>query len=295
MHEAIRLKAGCKINLWLVIKGVLENGYHELETVFYPLSDPHDTLVVTPREGQGIVFTCSDSALDGQDNLVVRAYTTYAEATGFAPGIDVYLEKVVPTGAGLGGGSSDAAAMLRYLDQSARQSGEKGLALDALIDIAAGLGADVPVFLLGKPALATGIGEKLVSVAIDMTGMTLVLACPDVHVSTAWAYKAYDEHVASREAEKIDDEDLTSRLRRHTHMPFQNGVMLYNSFEEVVFSQYPEICRLKEILLTNGALGALMTGSGAAVFGLFHQAEAARNVKCSLDKSGIRTYLAHLG
>ncbi len=295
MSETVQLKAGCKVNLWLVLTGLLENGYHELETVFYPLPEPCDTLHITPREGQGVRFTCSIPELNGQDNLVVRAYNAYAKATGFTPGLDVHLDKVIPTGAGLGGGSSDAAALLRYLDDAAQQQTGAGLPLQDLIDLAAGLGADVPFFVLGKPALATGIGEKLVPIDIDMTGVTLVLACPDIHVSTAWAYKTYDTINADTPSEKNALEDLTRRLRRHTHMPFQNGVILFNSFEEVVFPAYPDICQLKEAFLSHGALGALMTGSGAAVFGLFQQKENARNIQKFLDKSGVRTYLAQLG
>jgi 4-diphosphocytidyl-2-C-methyl-D-erythritol kinase len=277
------LRAGCKINLYLEILARREDGYHELRTLFHPLPEPRDTLHVAPAaSGAGLRLECDRPGLDGEDNLVARAWRAFAERTGCAPDVSVRLEKRIPLGAGLGGGSSDAAALLGWLNATAAPAaGCAPMADEELTALAATLGADVPFFLLARPAWAGGIGERLRPAAVDLADFTLVLVCPDVHVSTAWAYGRWDElhpgKDAGREPRDVQGQQtfLTSETREDMS-PILHGPRLFNSFEAAVFPRYPELRAIKERLLAHGAAGALMSGSGASVFALFRDPEAAR-------------------
>lgn len=265
------LTAGCKVNLYLDITGVRPNGYHELHTLFVPLAEPADTLTVTPAEGSGLRLTCSRPELEGPDNIIIKAYEAFAEATGFRPGLRVHLDKRIPFGAGLGGGSSDAAAILRYLNDSAGQAALEHTALSAL---ATRIGADVPFFLLDGPAWATGIGEELVPAELDLAGFTLVVLCPDIHVSTPWAYAAWDAaHPATQKNEKRP-ECLTCAASAGKCFPC-SAFLLHNSFEHVVFGAFPKLRQLKEALLRQGAAGAVMSGSGSSLCALFRNRQDA--------------------
>jgi len=186
-----RLRVGCKVNLFLEIVGVRPDGYHELETLFVPAAEPHDVLEIGPDNGPpGLRLTCSDKALETQDNLAARAYEAFAAATGHRPPTRARLTKAIPSGAGLGGGSADAAAVLGWLNAGA---GGKALAPGALAALAAAIGADVPFFLLNRPAWGTGIGERLVPARADLAGFTLLVCVPAERVNTAWAYRAWDQ------------------------------------------------------------------------------------------------------
>lgn len=280
---SITLKAPAKINLYLHITGVLENGYHELDTLFFALDEPCDKLTFTPAtSGSGCTVTCPIPDLKQEDNLVFKAYQTYAAATGYAPDLCVDIEKHIPTGAGLGGGSTDAATMLRYLNKRAE---EKALPLEKLIELAAGLGADVPFFLLDTPARATGIGEKLIPKEINLTGKTLLLACPDEHVDTAWAYKAFDK-------KEMDDNPTLTSVSSHNNEAAPAAMPLFhNDFETVVFRAFPTIRMVKELLLRQGAAGAAMSGSGASVFALFNTLDEGEKAALALAAKGVKAYI----
>lgn len=272
--ETLTITAGCKVNLYLDITGVKDNGYHELDSLFYPLPEPCDTLTVTIGEGSGLRLSCSQADLSGDDNTIARAYARFAEKTGFAPAMSVHLEKRIPTGAGLGGGSADAAALLRLMN---KRAGESALTDEALIALAAGVGADVPFFIKGQPALASGIGEKLKPVALDLKGFTLLLLCPDIHVSTIWAYKAWDElNLPVKEREK-HHECLTCDTSAGKCFPC-SAFLLRNSFECAVFGKYPKLRIMKERLLREGASGAVMSGSGSTLCALFRSRTHAERV-----------------
>ena len=155
--EETVLPIPCKVNLRLAVGARRPNGYHDIDTFFLPLPEPSDVMRVRRYDEPGdIDFTCSDPELETDDNLVARAYRAYGAATGYSPRLEVCLTKHIPHGAGLGGGSSDAAALLRYVNDRA---GEAALAASDLASLALTLGADVPFFLLGGPAKATGVGE----------------------------------------------------------------------------------------------------------------------------------------
>ncbi|NJB66581.1 4-diphosphocytidyl-2-C-methyl-D-erythritol kinase [Desulfobaculum xiamenense] len=286
-REHITLTAGCKVNLYLDITGVRENGYHDLLTLFVPLPEPADTLTVDLGPGTGIRIDCGNQALCGEDNTIARAYRAFAQATGFAPAAAVHLEKRIPTGAGLGGGSSDAACLLRLLNDRA---GNMALDAQKLNALAAGIGADVPFFLQDSPAWATGIGERLTPTALDLKGFTLLLLCPRVHVSTVWAYRAWDAaHPGGRPGEK-GAEYLTCGTSAGKCFPCSH-FLLHNSFEGVVFGSFPELRIFKERLLRNGAAGAVLSGSGASLCGLFRQHTDAAHAADEFRRDNIPAFI----
>ena len=189
--ESATLTAPAKINLHLEILGIRADGFHELRTLFHSIPMPCDIITIEPGVDEHFFIRCPERPeLETTSNLLYKAWKRFGEVSGFKPGIFVTLTKRIPMGGGLGGGSSDAAALLKWLNSEA---GDKAIPHDAMITLAASLGADVPFFLMDGPAWAGGIGEKLVPADIDLSGMTLILACPDIHVDTAWAFRAWDE------------------------------------------------------------------------------------------------------
>jgi 4-diphosphocytidyl-2-C-methyl-D-erythritol kinase len=261
------LRAPSKVNLFLRVGSRRADGYHDIETFFLPLPEPADTFLVRFFDEPGnLDFLCSEPELETEDNLVVRAYRSFGERTGFFPRLEVTLTKRIPHGAGLGGGSSDAATLLRYLNDHA---GARTLTESDLAGLALRLGADVPFFLLARPARAGGVGERLKPDDPGLAGMFVVVVCSRQRVSTAWAYAALD---ASRSSPpKAGENCLTSVFLENRRTFCVTGQPLRNDFESVVFAAYPGLGRIKERLLACGAAGALLSGSGSAVFGLFRE------------------------
>ncbi|WP_294446221.1 4-(cytidine 5'-diphospho)-2-C-methyl-D-erythritol kinase [uncultured Mailhella sp.] len=248
-----------KINLFLFITGRLPNGYHELKTLFLPLSEPKDVLVFRPADRErGMKVHCATEGIDLEHNTLTGAYALYAQASGFAPAVDVELVKGIPHGAGLGGGSSDGACVLRWLQRHAPQP----LPEEELCSLAARVGADVPFFLLNRPCLAEGIGEKLFPVDSGVEGFSCVLLCPPVSVNTAWAYAAWDKERASF---SLTEKRKADKNNRSSCQSFYG----MNDFEPVVFAAHPSLAALKARLLEEGADIAGMSGSGSTLFGLF--------------------------
>lgn len=378
---AFDLRVGCKINLSLRITGRRPDGWHELDTLFMALPAPCDGLRGRVRggvrgihrgrdnasgttwnnDGRGLVLTCAASGLDCTRNTLTRAYAAYAQATGFAPDLDVELIKGVPMGAGLGGGSADAAALLLALQRLAVEAGQRPLALAELTALATGVGADVPFFLRagigdahgpvcahgvegGTIWRARGLGEILSPAPLPkpLHGRGLLLLCPPVAVPTPWAFGAWDAaqaaqgggafvepsaesfvessakpspklagghvggHVGGQAGgqaggQRIGQAAGAARRPLSGHgagkknplpVPAGEGVdltgfgaraidafpreeQLENDFESVVFARFPELLALKVDLLREGALGAVMSGSGASIFGIFADADAA--------------------
>lgn len=267
--DAEVVRTGGKINLFLFITGRRPNGYHELQTLFMPLPGPADTLVFRPSQrDSGIAVACDEPGIDLERNTLTRAYSLYAEATGFAPAVDVELIKGIPHGAGLGGGSADGAEVLAWLQRNAPQP----LAEEALNALAARVGADVPFFLKGRPCFAEGIGEELSPAEPGLEGWSCVLLCPRIHVDTAWAFAAWDAESASFPLTEKRKADKNNRSSCQTFY----GV---NDFEAVVFAAHPELAGWKNQLFQEGADIAGMSGSGSSLFGLFkdpeHAAQAA--------------------
>ncbi len=265
------LRSGCKINLGLRITGVRPDGMHLIDSLFWPLAEPHDELILTPRTDGRLIVHCDDPSLDPGQNTLTRAHARLAALAGEAPGADVRLVKGVPSGAGLGGGSADAAALLRWLNNRlARPLPDATLAA-----CAAAVGADVPFFLHACPCRVQGIGERITpmpELAPSLSGWSVLLLCPDVHVSTPWAYGAWDRQQAA-----APENRLTSVCSDDRYLAFRtlgaslsrDRTVLANDLEPVVFKAHPELERLKAALLKQGAAGAAMSGSGSALFGLF--------------------------
>ena len=290
------LRAPCKVNLVLDITDVLDNGYHELRTLFWPLPEPCDTLEIHPLPpGQHCRLHVTGIAVPEKGNLVVEAWRKFALATGYEPSILVKLDKRIPVGAGLGGGSSDAAAMLRWLNG---QAGLRGLPEAGLRKLATELGADVPFFLLGRPAWAEGIGEKLAEANVNLSGYTLLLACPEVHVSTKWAYAQWDRIHAEKDEKdrgpRTGEGFLTWPAGDSNEPSSVSPLVLRNAFETAVFPAFPELRELKEHLLRHGAAAAVLSGSGASVAALFRIPEKAAEAAATLQAQGTNVFLHQL-
>ena len=256
----IKLKAPAKINLYLAVKGKRADGYHEIESLMQKI-DLADHIQLSIG-GQGIRLTCTGANLPtGEGNLAFRAADAFLRKTG-GSGVDITLEKKIPVAAGLGGGSSDAAAVLRGLNMlfAADMPDEELLAL------AKPLGADVPFFMYDWPAAwATGIGEELTP-AESLTYCHLVLVNPGISVSTGWVYKNFaltsgsNTFILARGRQSGDNRSLW-----RPKVPED----LYNDLEAVTIPHYPEIEQIKNELRQDGAVGVLMSGSGPTVFGIF--------------------------
>ena len=248
-----------KINLGLNIVEKRPDGYHNLETLFYPIA-LQDILEITPRKGDSAekyTLTMYDAPFDGNidDNLVIKAYNALA-ADYTLPSLDFFLYKKVPTGAGLGGGSADAAFALKMINDLA------GLSLgdDELEKYAARIGADCAFFVRNKPAFATGIGNILTPTEVSLAGYTLVLVKPEIHISTKDAYA----QVTPMHPEVPITEIVTRPVGEWRSL-------LVNDFEKSVFAKYPEVAAIKEKLYEIGAEYASMSGSGSAFFGIFKE------------------------
>lgn len=276
--------APAKINLSLRILGLREDGYHELHTLFYPVPALADVLRIESAHDEHMYMRCPGNPdLETTSNLIYKAWKAFGEATGFQPGLFVTVTKNIPMGGGLGGGSSDAGTMLRWLNDNA---GSKALPLDELITLAAGLGADVPFFLMDGPAWAGGIGEELTPATVDLTGMTLVIACPDIHVDTPWAFRAWDETNGFPKA----SESLTTHGRDTKNPSPDSPPALANDFEPVVFGKHPTLRKIKEKLIKSGASAAAMSGSGASLYGLYRDREIAMAAAQALQGDGIEIF-----
>ena len=286
------VQAPAKINLSLWLLGLRADGYHELESLFVPVQELADTLAISPgAPGSGCAVTPELPGTPPEKNLVFRAWKAYALVTGYAPDIEVLLTKRIPTGAGLGGGSSDAAAMLRWLQ--AKAAG-RALPQAELVRLAVGIGADVPFFLQDGPAIARGIGDELSPVALDLSAFTLLLVLPPVHVSTAWAYAAWDDHAKRMAKAKDCAECLTTQASTHKRRVSLSPVVVQNDFEAVVFPAHPDLRVHKERLLKLGAASAAMSGSGAGLAALFRESRLALAAAMILRTNGLPVHIEAL-
>lgn len=246
----------CKINLGLRVVRKRPDGYHDLETVFLPVP-PCDELEIVPSDE--MCFTADGIAIDcaPDDNICLKAYRALQADFPQLPPVHIHLGKHIPFGAGLGGGSSDAAFTLVMLNDLF----DLGLTREQLKRYAACVGADCAFFVDNRPALAEGIGDRLTPLDFDpMEGLQLVLAKPDDTVSTREAYGGLN---LSRHCTQRPLADVLREPATEWHKTVEND------FEQSVFAGHPAIAALKKLFYDHGATYASMTGSGAAVFGLF--------------------------
>jgi len=278
----LTVKAPAKINLFLEIIGKRPDGYHNLETVMQTIN-LYDELSFETAEG-GISLECSDKALSaGGDNIVYRAAAALKERYGIRKGVRIYLKKEIPMGAGLGGGSSDAAATLKTLVQM-WQIDIKDKELKA---IASKLGADVPFFLTGGTALCEGIGDIVTPLA-KIKNMLIILANPGFGVPTAQVYKKIKFPLTNqRKVDKI--QTLIYDGSFDLKGAFES---CFNRLEEFVFPDYPEIAEIKRVLTELGC-ASFMSGSGATVYGILGSQSQSETIQSKLQKHGCKTWLVH--
>ena len=247
----------CKINLGLHILEKLPDGYHRIETLFYPVPLT-DILEIVPSASGQTTLTVTGIELPGEsaDNICFKAWKLLNQDFNISE-VDIYLHKLIPTGAGLGGGSSDGAMTLRMLDEMFSLC----LSRKQLLSYASRLGMDCPFFLQEQPAIGSNKGEILTPHTLELKGKYLVLVKPDIHVSTADAYSGVKplQH-------PYDIANLISRPLKDWKS------ILVNDFESSVFSRFPRIGEIKDQLYSAGALYASMSGSGSAVFAIFNEA-----------------------
>ena len=267
--KSVRVPAYAKVNLRLDVLGRRADGYHELRTIFQAIS-LHDTLTLETRREPGIdLCIAGNSQLAGEpdrDNLVYRALEELAREIEFQHGVRAVLNKRIPVGRGLGGGSSDAAAALIGL---LRLTGKR---IDAarLLEVASRLGADVPFFLQGGRALGIGRGDEIYPLPDEARRQLLVISPHEIAVPTKDAYQWLSEELTNRE-------DPTKLMRFCALCWSPQGGALSNDFEAAVFPRYPRLAAIKRELLQQGAAEASLAGSGSAVFGVYqHPAKARR-------------------
>lgn len=280
--EKINVPAFAKINLGLRVHGRRPDGYHEISTLFQTIT-VHDTLSFQATSDGKLGLVCSDPSTPTDDsNLVLRAASALRERYDMNDGARIELEKVIPAGGGLGGGSADAAVSLVALATL------WGVETDAgeLAEIGARLGADVPFFLHGGTALGTGTGTDIRPLE-DAPKMHLVIVAPGVHVSTAKAYGA----LGALALTKVEPLVNLSVSRTEADFPDSLCDVWSNDFETVVVRLYPEIGRAREALTGAGAERVMLSGSGSSVFGVFEsKGEAARAHETLKSESGWKVF-----
>lgn len=247
----------CKINLGLSIIAKRSDGYHALETVFYPVHLQDMVEIVHSDNSQPEVqFSSTGLAIPGSDdqNLCVKAYQLLKKDFPQLPAIKMHLHKHIPMGAGLGGGSSDGTAVLKLINQQFNL----GLNSNELINYAAQLGSDCPFFVYDSACHATGRGEILQPYACDLSNYKIALVHPGIHVSTAWAFSQLQPHTKEKSIAEIVAQPIE-----------EWKTTLINDFEAPIFLAHPVLEEIKNELYIHGAIYASMSGSGSSLFGIF--------------------------
>ena len=259
MTETLHLESPAKVNLRLEILKRREDGYHELRTLLQKIS-LRDTLHFSLKKEKGVSINTDHPKLPiGKDNLVYKAAQSMLKVSDYKGGVCIEIEKRIPLGAGLGGGSSNAATALKALNQLLKMD----LSKRELMEMGLEIGADVPFFFLEGAAIGLGIGEQLKKKELPI--LWYVLIYPNFEVSTRWAYQNF----------VLTNQRIHFNLHKFLRTPEGISRILLNHLEEVVSEKYPQISIMKKILLSAGALGSLMTGSGPTVFGLFPEGKSA--------------------
>ncbi len=249
----------CKINLGLNIINKRPDGYHDLETVFYPIFIQDVLEIITDQNTeplQDVNYTASGLQVEGDSNLnlCVKAFRLLKKDYPQLPSIKIHLHKNIPMGAGLGGGSADGAFALKTLNQKYQLN----ISEEQMIQYALQLGSDCPFFIMNKPCLAKGRGEILTSIDLDLSQYQFLIVNPGIHISTAWAFT------------QIQPSRALYPIEETIFIPIgQWKSILQNDFEKPVIQQFPEIGTIIHQLYSHGAIYAALSGSGSTVFGIF--------------------------
>ena len=281
MTNTFHLESPAKINLRLEILKRREDGYHELRTLLQKIS-LRDTLHFSLKKEKGVSINTDHPKLPiGKDNLVYKAAQSMLKVSDYKGGVRIEIEKRIPLGAGLGGGSSNAATTLKAMNQLLKMD----LSKRELMEMGLEIGADVPFFFLEGAAIGLGIGERLKKIKLPI--LYFVLIYPNYEVSTRWAYQNF----------VLTNQRIHFNLHKFLKTPEGISHILFNHLEEVVSRKYPQIDVMKKILLSAGALGSLMTGSGPTVFGIFPEeksaTEAYERVKKLVGRKGWVVFNTH--
>ena len=247
----------CKINLGLNILRKREDGFHDISTLYYPIpfTDALE-LIPHPDKNSRPEFTTSGLVIEGnpEDNLCLMAYHALKQDHPDLPAVKIHLHKSVPIGAGLGGGSADAAFLLKMLVEKFNLT----VSPEKLHQHAIRLGSDCPFFLVNQPCLASGRGEILEEITTDLSPYKIILVNPGIHINTAWAFSQIEPGIPETGIREIISQPVESWKDT-----------LKNDFEGAVFKEFPEIKYIREELYKQGAVYAVMSGSGSTVFGIF--------------------------
>ncbi len=266
--KSIEISSPAKINLRLDVLGRRPDGYHEIRTIFQKITLADELSISITKSG--IEITCDNPQVPlNKENLTHVAAKMLLDRYMINDGIMIAIRKRIPIAAGLGGGSSNAASTLLGINQLF----DLGIDKRELLKMGRNIGADVPFFIFGNSALATGIGEKLEPLEITPP-LWLLLVTPDIPISTAWAYA----NVRRRLTKKVINITISNWINHLSEVID----LLKNDLEEVVIPHYPEIQSIKEDLLERGAMGSLMSGSGSTVFGIFGSEKEAQNAYSQL-------------
>jgi 4-diphosphocytidyl-2-C-methyl-D-erythritol kinase len=246
--------SNCKINIGLNILGERADGYHDLATIFYPLPF-YDIIEILPSTN--FKFTNLGQTIPGDtnQNLCIKAYELLLSKGYTIPPIEILLYKNIPTGAGLGGGSANASTILLALNNKFNL----GITTENLIKYALELGSDCPFFILNKACYATGRGETLTPLDLNLKGYFIVLVNPGLHVPTGWAFTEVKKH----NPYPLFPKDITTVNIND----WKN--IIYNDFEQAIFGTYPEVAAIKNELYSHSAIYSSMSGSGSSVYGIF--------------------------
>ena len=288
--DHIELKAYAKINLSLDVTGRRDNGYHDVRMIMQSINlydeitvdrirhKAPESVDISDEDGFRIIIETDSSEIpDNEDNLVYKAAKLLIDECGIKDGVRIILKKNIPVAAGMAGGSTDAAAVLKGMNSLF----ELGLPQERLCELGVKIGADVPYCIAGGTALSEGIGEILTPLC-PMPECTLLIAKPDISVSTGYVYTAFD----SLKEKQHPDVDAMILAIDHGDI-IEISKLLGNSLEGVTQEEYPVIKEIKQIMLGNKALGALMSGSGPTVFGLFDDRERAEGAADELSRSSV--------
>lgn len=259
-----------KINIFLKIEGrEVASGMHFLNSLFAPI-DLFDTIEIEESASFSVVTEGISENIPTEKNIIFKAYSALQNYVGKElPKFEVTIRKTIPSGAGLGGGSSNAAVFLKFLNEYCKLD----LSLAQLIEIASKIGSDVPFFVLGRPALVKGMGEKMEPIELPPSDDFFVLVNPEIHVDTKLAYSLFDKTYP----------DCNTSNRVPEHFSWKNED-IFNDFEEIVFAEFPEIARVKAELETLGAHKVFMSGSGSTLIAMTKSEDTAGKIVSEFSK-----------
>lgn len=282
MMIEIVIKAPAKVNMALDIKGIRQDGYHEMQMINHSIS-LHDTLLI--RHSDAFDLTCSDHRIPTDErNTVFRIYKALKKEYALDKAVQIHIEKRIPSQAGLAGGSTDAAAALRGMNDLFGLN----LSLQQMIDLSMYIGADIPYCLVGGCALVSGLGEKL-EVLPPLPPLWILLIKPSIAISTPWAFEQIDQI-------QHPFHPNISRIAHYIKTKSYNNIspLLGNSFEEVVFRKYPALEKIKADLMASGAVAAVMSGSGSTMVGYFEDENAARRAGAVMKNNETKVIITRI-